>query len=131
MKIYWSGAALALMADVELRSKSGGRESLDTVLDDLQTCCLPSDKVWSGEDFFAQLDALLDEPVFMPLYHRYADAAGFPDPDEDLARLGVRKAPLGVTLDDTAELAQIREAIMERNAEVSAWRQSLASERID
>ncbi len=131
MKVYWSGAALALMADVELRTRSGGRESLDTVLDDLQACCLPSDKVWSGADFFAQLDTLLDEPVFMPLYERYADAAGFPDPNQALSRLGVRPGPAGVVLDDGAELADVRNAIMLRDAKVAAWRKSLTSATTD
>ena len=131
MKVYWSGAALALMADVELRARSDGRESLDTVLDDLQACCLPSEKVWSGIEFFAQLDALLDEPVFMPLYEQYADRAGFPDPNGTLSRLGVRKEPLGIGLDDRAELAAIRNEIMQRDAAVAAWRQGLTSATID
>ena len=39
MKVYWSGAALALMADVQLRERSNGEESLDDVLDRLQACC--------------------------------------------------------------------------------------------
>jgi hypothetical protein len=79
MKIYWSGAALALMADVELRRRSAGAESLDLVLDRLQVCCLPSRRTWSGRDLFEQLDALLDEPLFVDLYERYADRRGFPD----------------------------------------------------
>jgi len=40
MKVYWSGAAIALLADIELRQRSGGTESLDTVLGQLQSCCL-------------------------------------------------------------------------------------------
>ena len=54
MKVYWSGAALALMADVELRERSGGRETLDTVLQRLQACCLPSPDVWTGPEFFSK-----------------------------------------------------------------------------
>lgn len=131
MKVYWSGAALALMADVELRERSGGRESLDTVLDSLQACCLPSDQVWTGREFFGQLDALLDEPIFVPLYERYADAAGFPDPNRDLARLGVRPGGSGILLDDDAELAEIRNAIMQRDVDVAAWRRNLVSVSTD
>ncbi|MEM9684245.1 MAG: hypothetical protein AAF942_13325, partial [Pseudomonadota bacterium] len=125
MKVYWSGAALALMADVELRARSEGRESLDTVLDALQRCCLPSDRVWTGMAFFEQLDQLLDEPVFVALYERYADAAGFPDPGTDLSRLGVRWTGVSVELENDAELAGVREAIMRRDADVAAWRQGL------
>ncbi len=88
MKVYWSGAALALMADVRLRELSDGEETLDLVLDSLQQCCLPSDRVWSGPELFAKMDSLTDYPVFMPLYRRYADTAGFPDMAPQIERLG-------------------------------------------
>jgi hypothetical protein len=78
-KIYWSGAAFFLLADVELRKRSGGRESLDTVLDGLGQCCLPTSRRWSGETLLSRLDAFLDEPLFEPLYERLADTPGFPD----------------------------------------------------
>ena len=78
-KIYWSGAAIALLADVQLRERTGSAESLDTVLDRFQTCCLPSRRRWSGTELFTKFDSLIDEPVFMPLYRQYADTAGFPD----------------------------------------------------
>ena len=111
MKVYWSGASLALMADVELRRRSGGEESLDTVLDDLQRCCLPSTRTWSGVELFQQLDTFLDEPLFMALYRKYADADDFPDARPVLKRLGVMRRGAGVLLDDDAELAAIRAAI--------------------
>ena len=78
-KIYWSGAAIALLADLRLRARSGGKESLDTVLGRFQECCLPSKKYWSGVQFFTKLDSLIDEPVFMPLYREHANTPGFPD----------------------------------------------------
>jgi hypothetical protein len=78
-KIYWSGAAIALLADVELRERSGGAESLDIVLDRFQRCCLPSRRRWSGTELFTRFDSLIDKPVFMPLYRQYADTAGFPE----------------------------------------------------
>ncbi len=111
MKVYWSGAALALIADVELRRRSGGAESLDIVLGRLQQCCLPSGRSWSGRELFAKLDTLLDEPLFMDLYRRYADTAGFPDVEPLLERLGIRARADGVSLSDRAELASIRVAI--------------------
>lgn len=83
-KIYWSGAAIALLADVELRRRSGGSESLDAVLGRFQECCLPSHRRWSGTELFTKFDSLIDEPVFMPLYRRYADTKGFPDIEQAL-----------------------------------------------
>jgi hypothetical protein len=79
MKIYWSGAALALIADIELRQRSGGRESLDVVLDRFQACCLPSRRTWAARELFAEFDRLVEAPLFVDLYDRHANAAGFPD----------------------------------------------------
>ncbi len=111
MKIYWSGASLALMADVELRRRSNGSESLDTVLGRLQECCLPSASAWSGPELFGKLDEFLERPLFVDLYRRYANADGFPDARPLLARLGVSVQDGQVAIDPTAELAGIRDAI--------------------
>lgn len=81
-KYYWAGASLALMADIELRQRSDGAESLDTVLAQLRRCCLPARQRWSGKGFFRRLDSFLDDPVFMPLYRRYANEPGFPDANQ-------------------------------------------------
>jgi hypothetical protein len=89
-KIYWSGAAIALHADVVLRERSGGKESLDVILGRFQRCCLPSRRSWSGKELFETLDSLASTPVFMPLYRRYADQPGFPDVDGVLASPLVR-----------------------------------------
>ncbi len=99
MKIYWSGAALALIADVELRRQSGGKESLDTALERLQACCLPSRRTWTARELFAKLDELVATPLFVDLYDRHAEAAGFPDFDEYLS---------------SAELAETRATITAR-----------------
>lgn len=128
MKIYWSGAALALMADVELRRRSNGRESLDSVLEQFQACCLPSKRAWTGGEFFARLDSFIDEPVFMPLYRRYADTAGFPDIRETFARLGLHISDGQVRLKRQAEYSDIRAAITATDPETASWRAQLASD---
>lgn len=127
MKVYWSGAALALMADVNLREQSGGEESLDTVLRDFQACCLPSRVAWTGPEFFQKLDSLASKPVFMPLYRRYADTAGFPDTSEYLRRLGVRVKDDDVSLRRRAELVEIRQAITQTDMPTAYWRGQLAT----
>ena len=111
MKIYWSGAALALMADIELRQRSDGEQSLDAVLDRLQHCCLPSQRTWSGPELFERLDSLAGIAVFMPLYERYANQPGFPNTRDALSRLGVEMREGSVRLAPDAELARIRSAI--------------------
>lgn len=112
MKIYWSGAAIALLADAELRNHSGGKESLDTVLGQLQSCCLPSQRRWSGPRLFEKLDSFIETPVFMPLYRQYADTKGFPDVEPLLAEMGVTTNDDGtITLSDDRALAAVRVAI--------------------
>jgi predicted metalloprotease with PDZ domain len=111
MKIYWSGAIVALMADVELRRRSGGRESLDIALGQLQHCCLPSARSWSGTELFEKLDGFVDEPVFIPLYRKYADESGFPGFEAILEGLGVTVRNGTVRLSNDAKLAGIRKAI--------------------
>ena len=111
MKIYWSGAAIALLADIELRQRSDGGQSLDSVLGQLQQCCLPSSRRWSGTRLFEKLDSFLDTPVFMPLYRQYANAQGFPDMQPVLQGLGVRLGSDEAALDNEQPLSSIRRAI--------------------
>lgn len=128
MKVYWSGAALALMADVTLRERSNGEETLDDVLDRLQLCCLPSSETWSGPEFFAKLDTLVSEPLFMPLYRRYADTAGFPDTSDIYERLGLSIADGTVRIRRNAELESIREAMTVTHSPTARWRDRLAAD---
>ncbi|MBT8077381.1 MAG: hypothetical protein KJO31_02340 [Gammaproteobacteria bacterium] len=126
MKIYWSGAALALIADVDLRERSDGRETLDKVLDRFQDCCLPSPRVWSGPELFGKLDSLTDFPIFMQLYRRYANTAGFPDTRPTFARLGITVSHDQVRLRKNGELIHVRDNIIRTDSDAAAWRQSLA-----
>jgi hypothetical protein len=127
MKIYWSGAALALMADVKLREQSAGLESLDSVLGKLQACCLPSDRAWTGPELFTKMDALTNYPVFMALYRRYADTAGFPDLMPLFERLGLAVSNGKVRLKRHAELLAIRLAITEADSAAADRRHQLAA----
>lgn len=114
MKVYWSGAALALMADTELRQRSGGKESLDDVLDRFQRCCLPSAFTWSGIELFSMFDTLIDTPLFVELYTKYAETPGFPDTSRLLVQLGIELSGGEVHLRDDTELAEIRAALTAR-----------------
>jgi predicted metalloprotease with PDZ domain len=127
MKIYWSGAAIALMADVQLRERSAGKESLDAILGKFQVCCLPSERAWSGPELFAQFDEFASSPVFMPLYRRFADTAGFPDMREVFARLGLVVTDGKVRVRHLAELRAIRKAILKTDDATASWRDQLAA----
>jgi hypothetical protein len=119
MKIYWSGAALALLADVELRRRSKGEQTLDTVLGEFQECCLPSKRTWTGEELLTRFDSFLDQPVFMDLYRQHADTAGFPSVRPLLQSLGVIRESNEVRLSNAAELAYLRQAMTGRDASVA------------
>ena len=111
MKIYWSGAVVALMADVELRRSTLGEVSLDSLLHRLQVCCLPSTRSWSGIELFEKLDGFVEEPVFMPLYEQHADSDGFPDIRPLFDELGIGIEHGRVHLEADAPHADIRKAI--------------------
>ena len=68
MRVYWSGAAIALLADVELRRRSGGVQSLDTALEAFAACCLPGNRSWRARELLQQLDRLTDTTVFTAHY---------------------------------------------------------------
>lgn len=127
MKVYWAGAALALIADVKLRERSGGKEGLDDVLGRFQDCCLPSPAVWTGPELFAKFDTLITEPLFTPLYKRYAETAGFPDTSDVMARLGVSVEDGEIRLKRNAELKEIRDSITETDSAATRWRDKLAA----
>ena len=108
-RVYWGGAAYWMMADVELRRRSHGHMSLDTLLDALQREGA-LDQVWTAHALLQRLDALSQSLIFS----QAADAArqrAFPDFEPTLAALGVRLDDDGVQLDDAAPLAEIRRAL--------------------
>ena len=111
MMIYWSGAAVALLADVALRRRQEG-SSLDARLAGLQACCLPSGRTWSGPELFAKLDEFGGGSVLLDLYERHADRPGMPDLVALYTELGIEISGNRVTLDDNAPLAHVRRAIM-------------------
>ena len=121
MKIYWTGAALALLADVELRHRSNGEQTLDDILGKFQQCCLPSRRTWSGVELFSKFDSFLQEPLFMDLYHRYADTAGFPTVQPLLQELGVIHDGDNIGLSDDAELAQLRYTMTGRDPSIPEY----------
>ncbi len=117
MLIYWSGAAMALLADTRLRQASGGRDSLDSALGRLRQCCLPSTRAWRGEQLFAKLDELGSVAIFADLFDAHLAQRGMPDMTALYAKLGIVMQPGSdaVALNDEAPLASVRRAIMGRH----------------
>ncbi len=105
--VYWAGAAYFLLADVELRKRSHGQHSLDSVLMALHRDPNEDAKAWGAEELLSELDRLTGLDVFVPLATKSL-ALPFPDYMSTLQALGVRE---GAALDDQAPLAAIRRAI--------------------
>ncbi len=112
MRVYWSGAAIALLADVELRQLTDGEMSLDRVLDELADCCLPARSRWRPAALMAKMDAIAGTGTFMRLYERYVEEPVFPDVDGvfDALGLGPQQPPEGSVAAQAA--AELRRAIM-------------------
>ena len=112
MKTYWGGAAVFLLADIELRQGGGDASTLDAVLARLHRCCLPSARTWSGARLFAKLDRLAGRKVFEPLYDQYRARRALPPWQSAMARLGVGLEGGRAVFDNSAPRAAVRQAIM-------------------
>ena len=112
MRVYWSGAALLLMADIRLRETTNGLQSLDTALKSLSDCCMANRRTWRARDMLQQLDKLTSTSIFMELYDEYVPAHSFPDMDPTWEDLGISTRYSRVSLRPTAPLTDVRSAIM-------------------
>ncbi len=112
MRVYWSGAAVALKTDIALRVETDGRHSLATALDCLQRCCLPADRRWSADELIDRVDAITGTDVMRRLYEQHVDSRRFPELEADYNRLGLSVVGGRVELREAAPLAGIRAAIM-------------------
>lgn len=112
MRIYWSGAAMMLMADTRLRAASGNQQSLDTALSALQTCCLDGTKRWRAEELFKRLDYLTGRGIFGALYDEYVFNEKFPDLSHTWKSLAIDVRSNRVRLHRDQTGSNIRNAIM-------------------
>lgn len=111
MRLYWTGAAVALLADVRLR-RAGIEGGLDSVLARLTHCCLPADRAWHGRELFARLDALSGTGIFTALYDEVVDSTAFPEVTEAWAALGVESRGATLRFAGDAASRSLRDAIM-------------------
>lgn len=110
MRVYWSGAAIALLADLELRRNGG---SLDQVLSAFRDCCLARPRSWEVAEFLGTLDGIAGRPVFLPLHDRYYRSDRFPELGAAYSALGLEAAEGRVVGGGDAAARALRNAIME------------------
>ena len=111
-RVYWAGAALMLAADLQLRSQTGGRQSLDTALEQLARCCASEERRWGAQEIIARLDEVTGTTVFSDLVRAQFESEGFPDYEAVLARAGVKLEGAQVEFDASAPWAAERDALM-------------------
>jgi hypothetical protein len=110
-RVYWAGAALALMIDVELRKHGHG--SLEAALAKLAHAHLDETKSWRSEELARRVDAMTGSQVCSRIIAGHLDRASFPDVVPTLRALGVHLDSAGhIAIDDSAPLAAVRRAII-------------------
>jgi len=116
-RTYWGGALFCLLADVEIRQRTGNRKGLQDALRGVLAASGNIRQDWSVERIFEVGDKATGVPVLSGLYHQMGDA---PMPGRDTLdalwqALGVSADGGGVHLDENAPLAASRRAITARN----------------
>lgn len=87
MRVYWSGAWYFLKADVELRKRSDGVMTLDTVLGELNNCC--RDDPLSAKQIVTRLDSFSESTLFSDLFATAGASRAIPSVDDLWSDLGI------------------------------------------
>lgn len=110
-RTYWGGALFCLLADVEIRSRTGNRKGLMDALRGVLTAGGSIEKDESVDAVFAAGDRAIGLPILASLYARMGSAPGQSELESLWKRLGVSAAAGSVNFDDGAPLAAVRKAI--------------------
>lgn len=116
-RTYWGGAMFCLLADVELREKTGNRCSLDDVLLAIGKTGDSDEDHWSIERVLEEAEHATGTPVLRELYERLAKKPGTTDLNQLFTRLGVHARGDSVVFDDGAPLSALRKSITARRPE--------------
>lgn len=115
MRVYWSGTAIMLLADLQLRKSSGNAQSLDSALAALGNCCLQTNREWTAPELFAKLDELTGTKIFSTLLSEYVNSAQFPDLSQAYRDLGLVSASGRLFMVSDAPFTHLRDAIMSKD----------------
>lgn len=113
-RTYWGGALFCLLADIEIRRRTGGAKSLGDALRGALEAGGSAAVWWPVERYLEAGDEATGVPVLRELYERHANAPVRVDLKQLWKRLGVRGTRPDVTLTGDAEWAAVREGITAR-----------------
>ena len=110
--IYWGGAIVSLLADLEIRKHSGGKRGLEAGLRRVLQAGGNASEVWSMERAVRVCDGSGGLGTLRKLVHRYAYRGSPVNLDAVWRELGIVRHSRGVHLRDDAPLSHIRRAIV-------------------
>jgi len=112
MRVYWSGAAISLLADYELRKQSNNKQSLDTALKELNRYSSLTSQLNNSYEIMMKLDSITQTNIFTNLYRQHLPSETFPDLTSVYSGLGLTVVNNRINFDNNAPYASIRKAIM-------------------
>jgi hypothetical protein len=110
-RTYWGGALFCLLADVEIRKRTGNRMGLEDAVRGIQRSGGSIEVEWPLERALETGDQAIGVSVLEELYNGMRATPVSPDLDQLWKELGVERQGKTVVFDDTAPLAEIRRAI--------------------
>jgi hypothetical protein len=111
-RTYWGGALFCLVADVEIRTRTGGKKSLRDALLGIQAAGGDISVTWPIERVIEFGDLATGVPVLRETYDRMKEAPVDVDLGSIWKRLGVAVEGDRVTFDASAPEASVRDAMM-------------------
>lgn len=110
-RVYWAGAAFALLADMELRRRTEGQQSLDTAVVALNQQQRAATRGMRATEVVAALDRVTGTDVFSVLARRWVWRSPYPSLERAFLDLGLRLEGDRIVM-FPAKQAWIRQAIM-------------------
>lgn len=111
-RTYWGGAMFCLLADVEIRERTGNQKGLKDALRAIASQGGTIEADWPLRRAFEAGDKATGTSVLVDLYRELGNQSKVVDLDALWARLGVRRGSAGVVFDDDAPLAAIRQQMI-------------------
>ena len=108
---YWGGALFCLLADVEIRERTGNRKALDDALRGILHAGGSVTVNWSLDRAFEEGDKATGVPVLTELHAKMGSKPVDVDLPALWKKLGISVENSGIVYDDTAPLAAIRRSI--------------------
>ena len=108
---YWGGAMFCLLADVEIRKRTGNRLGLQDAMRGVLAAGGNHEKDWSIDRVLATADKAVGVDVLTKLHNEMGSKPVTPDLAGLWRDLGLRPQGESLEFDDTAPLAAIRKAI--------------------